>query len=130
MKRFIVAGVAALTLAGGAFALANTLSPTSDSLGAGSAGVAAPACAPVASYATTWQNTATAGFYVTTVTATESGCDGKAVQGELTGTGTVASGYNLASTTFSSVTHTASWTIANGTAAAADVTGISFVVSG
>lgn len=57
MKRFIIAGVAAATLAGGAFALANTMTVTTNSLGAGSHAVSSPACSAAASYTTAWDTT-------------------------------------------------------------------------
>lgn len=125
-KKLIVAGVAAVSVAGAALAFANTLTVTSNTLGSGSGSVATPACSPVVSYETTW-NTTNKNFDVTKVTATATGCDGKNIQAALTG----ASGSLWNSGTAVTVASgTASWTITAGTVNAADVTNAFATVNG
>ena len=86
MKRFIIAAVAVATLGAGSFALANSLTVTSDSLGSGSASVASPACSPAGSYSTVWNATASR-LDVKNVTITATGCGTDAYEFVLTGTG-------------------------------------------
>ncbi|HEV2370503.1 MAG TPA: hypothetical protein VGR90_11560 [Acidimicrobiales bacterium] len=101
-KRYVVAGVTAVTLGGGAFAFANSLTVTSDTLGSGSPanGVASPAshCNPTMSFTTVWDDT-TQKFDVNTVTATTSdlsdaaaACSADTITAELQG-GTGPSSY-------------------------------------
>jgi hypothetical protein len=93
-KRWLVAGVAALTLAGGAYAFAASLTVVSNPLGAGSSTVSAPPCDSTVSYTTAWSTTTTPpDFVVDSVTVTAvpnpvggNGCAGMHVQVALTGT--------------------------------------------
>jgi len=68
-KRWLVAGVAAATLAGGAYAFAATLNVTSNTLAAGSAQVGACNANAAVSYTTVWNSTLIE-FDVGTVTVT------------------------------------------------------------
>lgn len=74
-KRYAVAAMAAATLGGGAFAFANSLSPTSNTLGSGSVSVASPGCNPVASYTTAWNGNLQR-FDIDTVTVTDPSATG------------------------------------------------------
>jgi hypothetical protein len=84
MKRYLIAGITAVTLAGAALAFANTLTVTSDTLGSGTTEVAnpSPKCAPDVSYTTAW-DAADQTFEVTKVTVTGADCNGLRVQAAL-----------------------------------------------
>ena len=127
-KKLIVAGLAAATVAGAAFAFANTLTVNSTTLGSGTDTVDSPACSPDVSYETTWNATAFT-FDVTKVTAdTESpACDGKKVQAALTDGTTSLWSSGLAVTIVSGST---SWTLTPGTVDATDVTNAYATVTG
>lgn len=66
MKKFIVAGLAAVTLAGGAFAFAANLTVTSQNLGAGTVSVTNPCTQIDTQYKTSYDN-ATHNFWVTEI---------------------------------------------------------------
>lgn len=127
-KKLVVAGLTAVTVAGAAFAFANSLTVTSNTLGSGTGGVASPACSPDVSYETTW-NATSATFDVTEVTATtEAACDGMNVQAALTdGTNSLWNSGVAVAVPSGGVT---SWTIAPGTVDAADVTDAYATVTG
>lgn len=144
-KRYVAAAVAAATLGGGAFAFANSLTVTSNTLGSGSpaGGVASPntACNPTFSYTTSWSGGEINAFVVSSVTATSSdandtvGCSADSVQAELTGTGGAPLPVNLAATNYTAGTSGASdfvtWSsLASQNILASAVTGISGVVTG
>lgn len=83
-RKFIVGGVAALSVAGATLAFANSLSVTSDTLGSGS-DTADPGCALAVSYTTTWDG-ATKEFEVSTVKVDGAdSCAGQNVQAALVG---------------------------------------------
>lgn len=142
-KRYAAAAVAAATLGGGAFAFANTLGVSSNTLGAGSApSVASPAsvCNPSFSYTTVWSTTVSA-FVVDSVTATTTdvadaaSCSKDSIQAEITGTGGSPLPFNLAAKNYTAggagVADSASWTgLATNNVLASAVTGISGVVTG
>lgn len=73
-RRFLLAGIAAATLSGGAYAFAASLTVTPNSLGSGSASVT-NSCNVSTSYSTSYSANA---YQVTTVTVTPSGvaCNG------------------------------------------------------
>jgi hypothetical protein len=68
--RWIAAGVAAVTLAGGAYAFAASMTVTSTTLGAGGTTVAACNSAANVSYGVTWAPAAAPDFIVSSVTVT------------------------------------------------------------
>lgn len=126
-RKFIVGGVAAVSVAGATLAFANSLSVTSDTLGSGTSTVDDPApCAPDVSYETTW-NATDLTFDVTKVTVTDADCNGLKVQAALVGTGASLWSSGTAATVASG---TASWTIAPGTVDAEDVTDAYATVNG
>jgi len=126
-KKLIVAGLAAATVAGAAFAFANTLTVNSTTLGSGTDPVASPACSPDVSYETTW-NTTTAKFDVTKVTAdTDAACDGKQIQAALTGSSGSLWSSGAAETIASGTTF---WTIDADMVNATDVTNAYATVTG
>ena len=126
-KKLIVAGLTAATVAGAAFAFANTLTVNSTTLGSGTTSVDSPACSPDVSYETTW-NAATAKFDVTKVTAdTEAACDGKKIQAALTGSSGSLWSSGAAVTIAAGTT---SWTIAANTVNSTDVTNAYATVTG
>ena len=136
-KRYAAAAVAAATLGGGAFAFANSLTVTSNTLGAANQTVNSPeaACAPTFSYTTAWDSS-NSRFDVATVTATAASnsadCNSDTIQGELT----LSSGgpVNLATVSYAggsaSAPATASWTVGSSNIDAGLVTGVSGAVTG
>jgi hypothetical protein len=80
-KRWLVAGIAAATLAGGAYAFANSLTVTTDNLGAGSATVNGPNCQARVSYAVEGVNPASGANEVSSVTVTPLPLPGSAAPG-------------------------------------------------
>lgn len=130
-KRWLVAGIAAATLAGGAYAFADSLSVSSNSLGAGSAVVASCQSATLtASYSTAYDATAaTSGYKVTSVNlaGVALSCNGKSATLELTGT----SGAPLASSgPVSLATGDVNAFGISGVIDAASVKGVSLVITG
>jgi len=135
VKKKLLIGVAAgATVFGGVYGLAASLGLTSDSLGAGSAVVAACQSTSMnASYTSTYNST-TPGYTVTTVTIGSatfpltSSCYGKAYKVSLTGAG----GASLAETT-GTTPNTGSpnnFAVTFSGVNAASVTGIAVVISG
>jgi hypothetical protein len=87
-KRWLVAGIAAATLAGGAYAFAASITVSSTTLGAGSTTVAACNSTAAVSYSTAWDAGHTQ-FDVNTVTVTSAAsCSGMDVDVYLTGSNT------------------------------------------
>jgi len=123
-KRWLVAGVAAATLAGGAYAFAATLNVTSNTLAAGSAQVQACNANAKASYTTAW-NPILNEFDVATVTVTTFGsaafgCAGLHALIALTGPSPVPVSPVLTVT----ATGTVTWVLPPPTIAAAAVTDV------
>jgi hypothetical protein len=128
MKRTIVAVAVGATAFGSIYGLAASLGVSSDTLGSGSAAVAAcQATTDVVNVAYTPSYT-TASYKTTTVTLTGllSSCYNKTAFVTVTGTNSLASAPVSVSGS-SGATGTASFTVA---AVAADVTGVSVAISG
>jgi hypothetical protein len=129
MKRIIAAVFAALVTFGGVYGLAASLNLTSDSLGAGTATVAAcQAGALNATYVSTYSATAP-GYTVGTVTVTglASTCYRKPYKVTLAGTSSASLGEATGTTPASGTSFTATFSPA---VAGASVTAISVVISG
>jgi hypothetical protein len=144
-KRWIVAGVAATALSGGAFAFANSLTVTTGRLGVGGVPVPAPGCDAQASYGTIWvagsSATAPNGFFeVSSVTVTgeapagsTDNCAGDMVHVVLTGTGpggTQTTLADLGTMTLSGSPPTATFTLPPPVIQASQVTNIEMSVTG
>lgn len=129
LKRIVAALVAGLITFGGIYGLAASLNLTSDTLGAGTATVAAcQAAALNATYTSTYSATAP-GYTVGTVTVTglASSCYSKPYKITLSGAGNASLGEATGTTPASGTSFAATFSPAVG---AASVTGISVVISG
>jgi len=129
LKRIVGALVAGLLTFGGVFGLAASLNLTSDSLGAGTATVAAcQAGALNATYTSTYSATAP-GYTLGTVTITglASTCYSKPYKVTLSGSGNASLGEATGTTPASGTSFAAAFAPALG---ATSVTGISVVISG
>ncbi|PZR60742.1 MAG: hypothetical protein DLM71_10420 [Chloroflexi bacterium] len=129
MKRILGALIAGLVTFGGVYGLAASLNLTSDSLGAGTATVAAcQAGALNATYASTYSSSAP-GYTVGTVTVTglASTCYSKPYKITLSGSGNASLGEASGTTPASGTSFAATFSPA---VSAAAVTGISVVLSG
>ena len=129
MKRVLAALFAGLITFGGIYGLAASLNLTSDSLGAGTATVAAcQAGALNATYTTSYSATAP-GYTVGTVTVTglAASCYTKAYKITLSGAGSVSLGEATGTTPAAGTSFAAAFAPA---VSAASVTGISVVLSG